>query len=135
MVQIVPIPKHAKIQVGDYVPRAGIYTNPGVVMEKKEDGSIVVDTSSEFIKQYHRHTNTSGLTLEEKEKFNGIMDQIMELESNSEKINQLQTEIDELKTSPTNRKIVETLRNQQAELIRMSKELPKVFNFDANHLR
>lgn len=135
MVQIPLQSKASKIQVGDYVPKAGIYTKPGVVTDKKEDGTVVIDTSAEFIRQYHRHTNTSGLTVEEKDRFNGIMDEIMEMKSDSDKINQLQGKIDELKTEPTSRRIVETLRNQQAELIRLSRELPRVFNFDGNQLR
>lgn len=134
MVQIAP-PKTNNVQLGDFVGKAGIYTNPGVVVEKREDGTVMIDTDKETISKYHRHTNTSGLSLEEKERFNTIMDDIMKADSNEARINQMQLTIDTLQTDPTNRKVVETLRNEQATLIRHAKELPRVYNYDPNKLR
>lgn len=134
MVHINTLPP-SKVQVGDYVLKAGIYTKPGIVSEKKEDGNVVVDTDEEQIARYHRHTNTSGLTPEEKDRFNEIMDSVMSFDSNGEKINQVQAQIDTLKTDPANRKVVETLRNEQAQLIRMTKELPRVYSYDERRLR
>ncbi|MBX9704152.1 MAG: hypothetical protein K2X39_08375, partial [Silvanigrellaceae bacterium] len=61
MVYIAKAPNiSANIKIGDYVPHAGIYTKPGVVIEKKEDGTVVVDTHQEIIEKYHRHSNTTG---------------------------------------------------------------------------
>ena len=48
-------------QIGDLVSKAGIYTNPGVIVEKKEDGTVVVDTEPMEVNKYHRYTNTTGL--------------------------------------------------------------------------
>ena len=52
----------ARVNVGDMINKAGIYTNPGVVTEKKEDGTIEVDTDPMALNKYHRYMNTTGLT-------------------------------------------------------------------------
>lgn len=123
------------IQLGDYVLKAGIYSKPGVVVEKQESGNVVIDTDPEAIKMYHRHTNTTGLSPEEKDMFNQIMDSVQAAESNGDKINQLQKSIDEVKIDPKNRRVAETLRNEQASLIRLSKELPRVYTMEEKRLR
>jgi hypothetical protein len=135
MVQIGAPQKGANIQLGDLISKAGIYTKPGVVVEKGEDGALTIDTDPEQIKKYHRHSNTTGLTPEEKEKFNGIMDEVISAQSNLDRINQLQTQIDTLKTEPANKKVVESLRNEQSQLIRIARELPTVYNFEADKIR
>ena len=124
-----------QIQIGDYIPKAGIYTKPGVLVEKKEDGSVVVDTDQESIKKYHRHSNTNGLSPEDKEKFNSIMDDVMKLDNNGERLNELQKCIDEIRTDPTSKKVVDSLRNEQSQLIRLSKELPRVYNVSGKELQ
>lgn len=134
MVQIVRPPKGANIQTGDLVNKAGIYTKPGVVVEKKEDGTVVIDTDEEQVNRFHRHSNTSGLTLENKERFNAIMDEIMSGESNADRINNLQIKLDELRNSPDSQKLAQALRNEQAQLIRLSRELPRVYQYDSNKI-
>ena len=133
---MVHLPKEPRFnpQIGDYIARAGIYTKPGVVTEKREDGQVVIDTSEEEVQKYHRHTNTTGLSAEEKEKFNGIMDAVMQQENNTEKIKQLQEQIDQLRKDPVNKKVVQWLNNEQAQLIRYAKELPKVYQFEQSKL-
>lgn len=126
--------KGAHVQIGDYVTRAGIYTKPGVVTEKKDDGTVIIDTNPEQIKKYHRHSNTSGLTLEEKEKFNVIMDEVMAVSVPVDRIQNLQLKIDALKSTGQNKKIVQSLNNEQAQLIRLARELPKVFAYDIEKL-
>ena len=124
----VPLPSRgAHVQIGDFVPRAGIYTNPGVVMEKKENGDLVVNTDPNAIKQFHRHSVTNGLTPEDKERFNVIMDEVMSLKSNPDRINTLQTFVDDLKADSDSKKVTNALKTEQAQLIRMSKELPRVY--------
>ncbi|MBX9839161.1 MAG: hypothetical protein K2X69_12720 [Silvanigrellaceae bacterium] len=135
MVFIPPPSKSAFIQIGDYVPKVGIYTNPGVVAEKKEDGTIIIDTDKEKIKQFHRHSITTGLTPKEKDMFNDIMDNIMSMSENSERIIELQKRIDVLRSNPTNKKVTDSLKNEQAQLIRWSKDLPKVYNTAPEKLR
>ncbi len=115
-------------QIGDLVPRAGIYTKPGVVAEVKPDGNVVVNTDPEEIKKYHRHAVTTGLTPEDKEKFNTIMDSVMEIKNDAGgRLNLLQTTMDELKRDPNNKKVTGALHNQQAVLIRKSRELPRIY--------
>ena len=116
------------IQIGDFVSSAGIYTKPGVVTEKKPDGTVVIDTSPETIDLYHRYANTTGLTLDEKSQFNDIMGDILD-DSNSpvDRINELQKQIDGLKTNPMNRKVVTTLKLQQVIMIRQAGDLPRVY--------
>ncbi len=126
--------KGTHVQIGDYVTRAGIYTKPGVVTEKKDDGTVIIDTNPEQIKKYHRHSNTSGLTLEEKEKFNGIMDEVMSVAAPVDRIQNLQMKIDALKAGGQSKKIVQNLNNEQAQLIRLARELPKVFAYDVERL-
>lgn len=135
MVSLPPVPKHSLIKIGDYVNKAGIYTKPGVIIEKKEDGSVVIDTDAQAIKQYHRHSNTTGLSPEDKDKFNSVMDQIMAQENNAERINELQRTIDDLKQEPSNKKVVQSLRNEQAQLIRLTRELPRVFNYEGDKVK
>ena len=122
-------------QIGDLVPKAGVYTNPGVVTEKRPDGTVTVDTEPLTVSQYHRYTNTSGLTQAEKQKFNGILDEIYMKEDDVEKINDIQVSIDGLKVDPANSKIVQYLRNMQAHLIRSAKTLPRSYNFDEAKLK
>ncbi|MDQ3233052.1 MAG: hypothetical protein M3Q07_14645, partial [Pseudobdellovibrionaceae bacterium] len=100
--------------IGDLISKAGIYTNPGVITEKKEDGTVVIDTEPMSVNKYHRYTNTTGLNEDEKNKFNGILDQIYTKEDDVEKIQGIQQNIDTLKVDPQNQKIVQYLRNQQA---------------------
>ncbi len=135
MVFIPPPSKSAFIQLGDYVPKVGIYTNPGIVTEKKDDGTIVIDTNKDSIKQYHRHSITTGLTPKEKEMFNDIMDDVMSMGDNSERISELQKRIDSLKSNPQNKKVSDFLRNEQAQLIRWSKDLPRIYNTVPEKLR
>ena len=53
-------------KIGDLIPKSGIYTNPGVVIEKQADGNVRIDTDGQEISKYHRYANTSGLGLAEK---------------------------------------------------------------------
>jgi hypothetical protein len=135
MVYIPPPSRGSQRQLYDFVPRAGIYTNPGVIVQRNDDGTMVIDTDKEIIHQYHRHTNTTGLTPEEKDLFNDIMDNIIAMEDNGDRINQLQGLIDELRQEPTNKRVVDRLRNQQAELIRWAKALPRVYNTSVEKIR
>lgn len=123
-----------KVQIGDFVPRAGIYTKPGVITEQKENGDVVVNTDPVMIDKYHRYAITTGLTPELKEKFNHIMDDVMKMKTNDERLNSLQTTIDELKNDPASKKVTEALHNEQAVLIRMSRELPKVYQISHDKL-
>ncbi len=135
MVFIPPPSKSAFIKIGDFVPKVGIYTNPGVVAEKKEDGTIIVDTDKQMIKKFHRHSITTGLTPEEKDKFNNIMDEVMDLKDNTQRILTLQDRIDKMRTNPMEKKVSDFLRNEQAQLIRWSRELPKVYEAMPEKLR
>lgn len=121
--------------IGDLVPKSGVYTQPGVVVEKKEDGNVVIDTEPMKINKYHRYTNTTGLTEQEKIAFNDILDQIYAKESDMERINDIQTEIDRLKMDPKSRNIVQYLRNQQAHLIRGTKQLPSTYQWDEAQIK
>ena len=121
--------------IGDLVPKSGIYTEPGVVVEKKDDGNVVIDTDPMTINKYHRYTNTTGLSETEKADFNSILDQIYTKDNDVERINDIQTEIDRLKTDPTSKNIVQYLRNQQAHLIRTARQLPQTYQWDEAMLK
>ena len=111
-----------------------MYTNPGVVVEKKDDGTVRVDTEPMTIHKYHRYSNTSGLSVEEKNMYNEILDQIYAKVDGMERLNDIQTAIDELKKEPKNRNIVQYLRNQQAILVRENRKLPREYNWDEEQL-
>lgn len=117
-------------EIGDLVPKAGIYTNPGVVVEKKEDGSLKVDTDPMTINKFHRYSNTTGLKEADKQKFNDILDEIYQNEDDVKKIDEIQIKIDNLKVDPKNHQVVQYLRNQQAHLIRQAQKLPQTYNVD-----
>ena len=76
-------------QIGDLVPKAGMFTNPGVIVEKRDDGNVVVDTEPMSVNKYHRYANTTGLTEPEKNKFNEILDSIYTKENDVDKINDI----------------------------------------------
>ena len=122
-------------KIGDLVNKSGVYTKPGVVIEKKEDGNVVVDTDPMAVNKYHRYINTTGLTETEKAEFNTILDQIYQKDSDMDRLNDIQTEIDRLKMDPTSKNIVQYLRNQQAHLIREARQLPQKYQVDENPLK
>ncbi len=122
-------------KIGDIVPKSGMYTEPGVIVEKKDDGTVVVDTEPMSINKYHRYINTTGLSLEEKNKFNQILDKIYTKEDDLAKLNDIQGEIDQLKKDPRNKNIVQYLRNQQAILIRSAKQLPRMYLTDEQSVK
>ncbi|MFK7826267.1 MAG: hypothetical protein AB8G05_19110 [Oligoflexales bacterium] len=121
--------------IGDLVLKSGLYTEPGVVTQKKDDGSVVIDTEPMTINKFHRYSNTTGLTEKEKTRFNSILDEIYQKEDDVEKLNDIQKEIDVLKVDPLNKNIVQYLRNQQAVLIRQAKKLPRTYNWDEAQLK
>jgi hypothetical protein len=121
--------------IGDMVPRTGIYTNPGVITEKKPDGTVTVNTEPMALNKYHRHANTTGLSEPEKAKFNDILDKVYTKENDVDKINDIQKAIDGLKTDPLNRNIVQYLRNQQSHLVRSAEKLPQQYTTDEASIR
>ncbi|MBF0442932.1 MAG: hypothetical protein HQK54_13580 [Oligoflexales bacterium] len=121
-------------QIGDLVSKAGIYTNPGVIVKKNEDGSVVIDTEPLTVHKYHRYTNTTGLSEAEKNYFNQILDDIYQKPDDIEKINDIQKNIDKLQIDPKNTKLVQYLRNQQSFLVRKAKGLPRYYNWDDDKL-
>lgn len=121
--------------IGDLVPKSGIYTEPGVVTEKRDDGTVVVDTDPLRINAFHRYTNTTGLSEQEKTDFNAILDQIYQKENDVDRLNDIQSEIDRLKLDPHSKNIVQYLRNQQAVLVRSAGKLPKQYQWDESSLK
>lgn len=121
-------------KIGDLVNKSGVYTKPGVVVEKKDDGNVVIDTDPLAVNKFHRYINTTGLSENEKMEFNSILDQIYQKENDMERLNDIQTEIDRLKMDPKSKNIVQYLRNQQAHLIREAKQLPQKYQVDENQL-
>lgn len=130
-----PVPKrNANMQIGDLVQKAGIYTKPGIVVDKKDDGTVVIDTDPKQIERYHRYANTSGLTPQEKARFNSIMDEVMDGKDEGERINRLQEQIDAVRTEPDGKRVFDTLVNQQSTLIRYAKALPRVYTYDPSQI-
>ena len=123
------------VNIGDVVARAGVYTEPGIVTEKKPDGTVVVDTEPMSLNKYHRYANTTGLSEEEKNQFNGILDQIYQKTNDIERINDIQVEVDKLRQNPENQNVVRYLRNQQAFLIRSAKGLPRMYQTDESNVK
>ena len=123
------------VNIGDIVSRSGNYTEPGVVVERRVDGTVLVDTEPTTVSQYHRYTNTTGLSEEEKTQFNGILDQIYQKPNDIERINDIQNEIDKLRMNPNNQNVVRYLRNQQAFLIREARGLPRMYQADERFVK
>ena len=117
-------------KIGDLIPKSGMYTNPGVVTEKHEDGTVTIDTEPLSISKFHRYSNTTGLSEEEKMSFNSVLDTIYAKDSPMDRLNDIQVTIDDLKKDPRNRNIVQYLRNQQAVMIRETRQLPRVYAQD-----
>ncbi len=123
------------VNIGDVVARSGVYTEPGIVTERKLDGTVVVDTEPMAVNKYHRYANTTGLTEVEKNQFNGILDQIYQKTNDIERINDIQMEVDKLRMNPENQNVVRYLRNQQAFLIRQAKGLPRVYQTEESAVK
>ncbi len=121
--------------IGDFVPKTGIYTEPGVVTEKKGDGTVVVDTEPLQINKFHRYSNTTGLNSQEKEEFNAILDEIFKHDDRVQRLNEIQNEIDRLRTDPQKRNIVQYLKNQQTTMIREARKLPRFYSADESQLK
>ncbi len=109
------------VQIGDLVTRTGSFASPGVVVQKNDDGSIVVDTEPLTVSEFHRYTNTSGLSEDEKDEFNNILDQIYARPNEAERVQGIEEEINRLRDQQANQNIVRYLRNQQAYLMRNSR--------------
>ncbi len=118
------------VQIGDLVSKAGIYSKPGVVVEKKDDGSVVIDTEPMNINKYHRYSNTTGLSEEEKLEFNSILDDIFRNPDDMGRANEIQNQIDRLRTHPKNMGVVQYLRNQQRQLMRKAQDQPRIYQWD-----
>ncbi len=122
-------------EIGDLIRKSGIYTEPGVVTAKNEDGTVSVSTQPLDVNKFHRYANTTGLAELEKAKFNEILDQIYTNPNDVERINGIQQEIDRLKTDPNSNNVVQYLRNQQAVLIREARALPTTYRWDETQLK
>ena len=109
------------VQIGDLVTRSGSFASPGVVVQKNKDGTVVVDTERSTVIEYHKYSNTTGLTEEEKDEFNSILDQIYAAPNEAERIQGIEEEINKLRDHQANQNIVRYLRNQQAYLMRQSR--------------
>lgn len=123
------------VNIGDVVPRSGNYTEPGVVVERRPDGNVIVDTDPLTVSKFHKYSNTTGLSEEEKNQFNDILDQIYQKTNDIERINDIQTEIDKLRMNPSNQNVVRYLRNQQAFLIREARGLPRMYQTDERFVK
>jgi hypothetical protein len=123
------------VQIGDYVPKAGIYTDPGVIKGITPEGSIIVSTDPVDISYYHRHTITTGMKPEEKDLLNSILDEVKSLAKDQDKMNALQFSIDDLKKNSASKKVTDMLSNEQARLIRSARELPRIYEIRAEKLR
>ena len=110
-----------QVQIGDLITRTGSFSSPGVVVQKNGDGSIVIDTEPMTVREYHRYTNTSGLTEDEKDEFNCILDQIYARPDHAERIQGIEEEISRIGDNQANRNIIRYLRNQQAYLLRTAR--------------
>jgi len=109
------------VQIGDLVTRTGSFASPGVVVQKNDDGSVVVDTEPLTVSEFHKYTNTSGLSEDEKDEFNSILDQIYARPNETERVQCIEEEINRLRDQQANQNIVRYLRNQQAYLMRHSR--------------
>ena len=119
-----------KVQIGDYVSSCGIFTKPGVIIEKKDDGTLVIDTDPTVISEYKKYGDVTGLPPEQKAQFNDILDNVYSQDNAGEQVNLLETKINELRLDPTKADLVINLRGEQSKLIRESKALPRVYSVD-----
>ena len=122
-------------EIGDLVNKSGIYTKPGVVTKKNIDGTVSISTEPLKVSEFHRYAYTTGLNELDKSKFNQILDEIYTKPDGVDRINGIQMEIDRLKSDPQSSNVVQYLRNQQAVLIRETRELPSEYKWDEAQLR
>ena len=120
--------------IGDFVPKSGVFHEPGVVVKKNNDGTVIIDTEPVEIHKYHRYLDTTGLSKSDKNKLNSILDEIYKNDDDMEKLNDLQKEMDLLKKDPENVHIVKYLENQQSVLIRKAKDLPRTYIQDESKI-
>ena len=122
-------------QPGDFIPSAGIYSSPGVVMGQNEDGTISVDTNPESIREFHKYSITNGLNIEDKIAFNAIIDDVM-THDDDDRINILQARIRDIQNDPSHHaNLLNKLKSEQAELIRSAGRLPTIYTVKPSELR
>ena len=122
------------VQIGDLVQKTDTFSQAGVVVEKKGDGSLVVDSHPQKIEEYHKYLDTTGLTESEKIKFNDILDEVYEGSGRQELIQDLQDIMDDLRKNPENDNIIKYLKRQQIVLTRTVRATPRYFTLRESSL-
>lgn len=106
----------------------GINGTPGVVKnldhERKE---YTIDTDREGVRKVHRHGYINGLSLEERESFNKVVDDVSEIQDPKEKIEKMQKIVEESRLDSKNIRMTRYLESELFHQMQILNLSPRYF--------
>ena len=110
---------------------------PAVVLKQNPIGHLTtLDRSKESLQSTTRHGYINGLTVDDRERFNGIMDDVKKAEDPESRIVQLQSKIEELAQEPKkNFVLAQYLTSELSHFMFAARVEPKVFTMNENKLK
>lgn len=110
--------------------------NPGVITTKDaSSGRIGVDEGPEEVAREMRHGYINGLSQEQRDQFNGIMDEVRETPDAKERVAALESKIRELGDKPENRIVSRYLDAQKMHIEHSAGLKPRYYTVDEFKVR
>lgn len=115
-----------RFNVGDMIfTRNG---QPGIVTSRNpETAELVVQTKGEDLEKTKRRGYINGLTVEERDQFNKVIDEVKALEKPEERIMQLRAKIEETAADPRQRVLNRYLSAEMAHLMNTYRFEPREY--------
>lgn len=101
---------------------------PGVVTSQDEiKAEYVIDTDREAVRKIHKYGYINGLSVEEREQFNSVVDEIAKLEDPKEKIDELAKVVEESRSDPKNYRMTRYLESELFHQMQINNMSPRYF--------
>lgn len=85
---------------------------PGVVLGRDEQARLVVEREGENYEKARRRGFVNGLPAENREQFNKIIDEVLQIKDGNEKVAKLTEQIETLKVDPRNHAVTRYLESE-----------------------
>ncbi len=110
---------------------------PAVVVKQNPIGhQTTLDRAKESLQETTRHGYVNGLDSSDRERFNGIMDDVKKAENPEQRIEQLQTKIEELGQEPKKNFVLsQYLTSELSHFMFAAKVEPKIFMISESKLK
>lgn len=80
---------------------------PGIIIDRKPTtGEFVIQPPAPSLKEVQKRGYINGLTLEQRQDFNAVMDKVLELQDPSKKVEELTTQIEEKRLGDAKARVV-----------------------------